>query len=67
VGFDDLFIAGYAHPPLTTVRQPRRQMGRLAMESLLKLISGEESATTIKVPTELIVRESTAPPRKEAA
>jgi DNA-binding LacI/PurR family transcriptional regulator len=67
VGFDDLFIAGYAQPPLTTVRQPRRQMGLLAMESLLKLISGEESATTIKVPTELIVRESTAPPRQEAA
>lgn len=66
VGFDDLFIASYTQPPLTTVRQPRRVMGRLAMESLLKLISGEDSAITIKVPAELIVRESSAPPRKDA-
>jgi DNA-binding LacI/PurR family transcriptional regulator len=65
IGFDDLFIASYTQPPLTTVRQPRRLMGRLAMESLLKLISGEETASMIKVPAELIVRESTAPPRKD--
>jgi DNA-binding LacI/PurR family transcriptional regulator len=62
VGFDDLFIASYTQPPLTTVRQPRRLMGRLAMESLLKLISGEDSSSAINVPAELIVRESTAPP-----
>ena len=43
VGFDDLFIASYTQPPLTTVRQPRRRMGHLAMESLLELISGEDS------------------------
>jgi DNA-binding LacI/PurR family transcriptional regulator len=65
VGFDDLFIASYTQPALTTVRQPRRLMGRLAMESLLKLISGQDSARSIKVPAELVVRESTAPPRKE--
>lgn len=65
VGFDDLFIASYTRPPLTTVRQPRRLMGRLAMESLLKLITGEDSASTIKVPAELIIRESTAPPRAD--
>jgi DNA-binding LacI/PurR family transcriptional regulator len=65
VGFDDLFIASYTQPPLTTVRQPRRQMGLLAMESLLKLMSGQDAADTIKVPAELVVRESTAPPREE--
>jgi len=64
VGFDDLFIASYMQPPLTTLRQPRRLMGRLAMESLLKLISGESSSHVINVPAELIVRESTAPPRE---
>jgi DNA-binding LacI/PurR family transcriptional regulator len=37
-------------------------MGRLAMESLLKLISGEDSSSATNVPAELIVRESTAPP-----
>jgi DNA-binding LacI/PurR family transcriptional regulator len=64
VGFDDLFIASYMQPPLTTLRQPRRLMGRLAMESLLKLISGESSSHVIHVPAELVVRESTSPPRE---
>lgn len=66
VGFDDLFIASYMNPPLTTVHQPRRLMGRLAMESLLRLISSEETARTTKVPAELIVRDSTAPPPRES-
>jgi LacI family repressor for deo operon, udp, cdd, tsx, nupC, and nupG len=64
VGFDDLFIASYTAPPLTTVRQPMRRMGELAMECLVKLMSGEESAMTIDVEAELIVRESTARPPK---
>ena len=63
VGFDDLFFASYTQPPLTTVRQPRQRMGLLAMEILLKLMSGQDSADTIKVPAELIVRESSASPR----
>jgi DNA-binding LacI/PurR family transcriptional regulator len=60
VGFDDLFLASYTQPTLTTVRQPMRRMGQLAMESLFKLMSGEESAIRIKVEAELVVRESTA-------
>jgi DNA-binding LacI/PurR family transcriptional regulator len=63
VGFDDLFIASYTSPPLTTISQPMRQMGRTAMEVLLKLFSGSNSITNIKVRGQLIVRESTAPPR----
>jgi DNA-binding LacI/PurR family transcriptional regulator len=59
-GFDDLFFASYTQPPLTTVRQPMRRMGQLAMESLFKLMSGDESEIRIKVDAELIVRESTA-------
>jgi DNA-binding LacI/PurR family transcriptional regulator len=59
-GFDDLFFAAYTQPPLTTVRQPMRRMGQVAMESLFKLMSGEESVAQIKVDAELIVRESTA-------
>ena len=62
VGFDDLFFAPYTQPPLTTVRQPRRKMGQMAFESLWKLMSGEEPLE-IRVPAELIVRESTAPPK----
>jgi DNA-binding LacI/PurR family transcriptional regulator len=60
VGFDDLFLASYTQPRLTTVRQPMRRMGLLAMESLFKLMSGEDSAIRITVEPELIVRESTA-------
>ena len=64
VGFDDLFIASYTQPRLTTVRQPKRQLGQLAMESLFTLMSGHDSVDSISVPAELIVRESTAPPRE---
>lgn len=59
-GFDDLFVASYTYPPLTTVRQPMRRMGQLSMENLIKLMSGQESVVRIKVKPELIVRESTA-------
>lgn len=63
-GFDDLFVATYTDPPLTTVRQPMRRMGQLAMENLIKLMSGQETVVRIKVRAELIVRESTAKVRK---
>jgi DNA-binding LacI/PurR family transcriptional regulator len=63
VGFDDLFIASYTQPPLTTIRQPMRQMGHTAMEILLKLFSDPNGKTNIKLEGELIVRESTAPPK----
>jgi DNA-binding LacI/PurR family transcriptional regulator len=62
VGFDDLHIVRYLEPPLTTVRQPMARMGRLAMETLLDILAGSGSEHNIKVPGELIVRESTAPP-----
>lgn len=58
-GFDDLFFAPYTQPPLTTVRQPVHRMGQLAMENLIKLISGEESVAYIKVEAELVIRQST--------
>jgi len=64
VGFDDLYFSQYLDPPLTTVRQPMRQMGRLAMETLLKIFAGADSGHDIKVPGELIVRRSTAPPKE---
>ncbi|HEY2974724.1 MAG TPA: LacI family DNA-binding transcriptional regulator [Pyrinomonadaceae bacterium] len=63
VGFDDLAIASYTFPLLTTVSQPKQQMGRMAMEIMIKLLSRIDSKTNIKVEGELIVRESTAPPK----
>lgn len=64
IGFDDLFIASYTDPMLTTIRQPKQQMGRMAMEILLKLFAGSLPTTNIQVQGELIVRESTAPPKQ---
>ena len=61
-GFDDLFLASYTQPRLTTVHQPMHKMGLLAMESLFRLMSGEESPIRIKVDAELVVRESTGKP-----
>ncbi len=62
VGFDDLFIASYTDPPLTTIRQPKAAMGRAAVEILLKLFAGPQQETSLKMSGELIVRASTAAP-----
>ena len=62
VGFDDLFISSYVEPPLTTIRQPMRVMGRQAMDVMLKLLAGEDSDDVITVKGDLIVRSSTAQP-----
>ncbi len=61
VGFDDIEFASYVDPPLTTIRQPKDEMGRLAMRMLIDLLQSR-SVTDIVVPGELIVRESTSPP-----
>lgn len=63
VGFDDLALTQYFDPPLTTVRQPKYEMGRLAMQTLLKVLAVPESEHHIKLAGELIVRQSTAPPK----
>jgi LacI family transcriptional regulator len=66
VGFDDIPQASQVHPPLTTVRQPMQQMGRSAVNTLLAMLAGIEVASPVlTLPTELVVRKSTAPPRKE--
>jgi len=59
-GFDDLFLSSYIEPALTTVRQPKREMGLMAGEMLHQLLSGETPESRITAGW-LIVRESTAP------
>jgi len=63
VGFDDLNLVRYMDPPLTTVRQPKREMGRMAVDLMLKLIGGSEAGRDIRVAGELVVRGSTGPPK----
>jgi DNA-binding LacI/PurR family transcriptional regulator len=58
-GFDDLFFAEYLDVPLTTVHQPMRHMGQMAMENLLKLMTGGESVAQVRVEAKLVVRAST--------
>ena len=60
VGFDNIPESALAVPPLTTVSQPVRQMGRRSIELLLQLVRGEPVPDThITLPTELVVRRST--------
>jgi LacI family transcriptional regulator len=50
-------------PPLTTIRQPLVEIGRMATNMLLRLIAGEAlEATHVELSTSLVVRESCAPP-----
>ena len=63
VGFDDLPIARYTEPPLTTVRQPMPDMGRMAMAAMLDLLAGSSASHNIRVPGELVIRGSSAPPK----
>ena len=67
VGFDDLALASYTDPPLTTIRQPKHLMGRMAMEMLLDLLDKPPRQTGLKVQGELIIRKSSAPPAKRGA
>ena len=61
VGIDDHPHAALAD--LTTVRQPVALQGRLAGELVLGLLRGDDDVeATVEVPTELVVRASTAPP-----
>ena len=58
VGFDDIPVASHMSPPLTTVRQPSRQLGAAAVEAVVSLVEGRASDRDVVLPTELIVRAS---------
>jgi LacI family transcriptional regulator len=62
IGFDDIQSAAYQNPALTTVRQPLRQMGELAAQTVLRRIANSDDSANPKrlsVEPELVVREST--------
>jgi LacI family transcriptional regulator len=67
VGFDNIPEGALGEPPLTTVDQHVQELGRAAVQVLVDLIEhpgrhGESEPIHITLPTELIVRRSTAPP-----
>jgi LacI family transcriptional regulator len=67
IGFDDSTVARLLSPPLTTIRQPLREMGVVALRTALRLAAGEQlDSHHVELATELVVRASTAPPAEPA-
>lgn len=60
IGFDDVPLAAYVNPPLTTVRQDVVSWGRAAAASLLSQVEGQELAVATLPPPHLVLRASTA-------
>jgi LacI family repressor for deo operon, udp, cdd, tsx, nupC, and nupG len=63
IGFDDISIAQNYFPALTTMRQPREQIGRIATETLVNILEGNSTGADpvrVVLKSELVVRESTA-------
>ncbi|MGW3204939.1 LacI family DNA-binding transcriptional regulator [Streptomyces sp. NPDC001135] len=65
VGYDDVPLAQWSSPALTTVHQPLREMAEGATRMLLRLRSQEPVATRLELTTSLVVRQSTAAPSFE--
>jgi LacI family repressor for deo operon, udp, cdd, tsx, nupC, and nupG len=64
IGFDDIRFARYTDPPLTTISQPKNELGREAMSMLIEILRGTDTPTLKRVlAADLIVRNSTAPPQ----
>lgn len=68
IAFHDAVIAGYLDPPVTTIQMPLQELGRLAVESLLLLMSGGElpQETIVPLSPRLVERASTAPPAQKS-
>lgn len=65
VGFDDIALASQFSPPLTTIRQDFSELGRRTVDLLIRQLEGDTITPHVDlVPTQLIIRESTAPPRR---
>lgn len=64
-GFDDIKNAKYYNPALTTIAQPSKEMGTVAVDTLLRIVEGEKlTQSEFILPFEFIVRKSTAPVRQ---
>ena len=64
VGYDDIPMASWVTPALTTVRQPIVEKGRQAARLLVSQLSGKHVKSPQPLATELVIRQSTAAPRR---
>lgn len=65
IGFDDIPQAASVHPPLTTIRQPLEEMGRVATQLLFAIIEDQaQMDKRIALPTQLVIRNSCRPPEQ---
>ncbi len=65
IGFDDVSYAAQMSPPLTTVRQPLVEIGKMAATMLLRLIAGQSfESNHVELSTSLVLRASCTAPRK---
>lgn len=65
IGFDDVMYTAQMAPPLTTIRQPLVEMGRMATNMLLRLIDGQPlDSNHVELSTSLVIRQSCTQPRK---
>jgi LacI family transcriptional regulator len=68
IGFDDIPLASLVTPRLTTVRQPLEEISQVAVARLLERLDVQPSRRRrVLLPTELMVRASSAPPPRELA
>jgi LacI family transcriptional regulator len=63
-GFDDLEVAAMVTPTLTTIRVPTHALGEAAAGSILRMVAGDEATRCHELAVDLVVRETTAPPRR---
>lgn len=66
IGFDDISVSENYAPPLTTMRQPREKIGRIATETLVNILEGNvvsSDPVRVLLQSEIVVRESTASPK----
>ena len=67
IGFDDIEVSGFFVPALTTISQPRLELGRMAARMLLDRINGQSHREGLhpQLDVTLVVRDSTAAPQTE--
>ncbi len=66
IGFDDISFSSLSEPALTTVNSPRVEIGRRAVEALMLTVDKpNQQGIEIRIPTSLLKRDSTAPPRSK--